>query len=530
MSASREKKIRQELAAQGIPDIKAIRAEEERKQQRRSNILYGSIAAAFVLVAAALLIWNSNIIQRSSVALSVDGVKYSAAEVEYFYNSAYNSVAGSDYAAYMSLNTSVSPKQQKITDMDLMFLGTSLPEGKEEMTWYEYFMDSAKQTLISQTAILKAAQAEGFTFTEEMEKELQTTFDTIDLYAKTTGVSSSAYIKSMFGANMTEKIFEKLLRNAILVSYFQEQHYNEPSYSQSDLEKYYGENKNTFDTSSYEYVYFKGTAPSKTDADGKTVAATDEENAAAKAKAEAAAKDALERYQAGESLEDIAKDYEDIATYYKQEKGSYSSSGLQTWVYDEARVAGDKTMLENGSTYYVAGFFSRSRNDYLPVNVRHILMKVDTSSLDSKAENYKEMLQILVDASAVEAQGVLEEWKSGDKTAESFAKLAEKYSADTGSNANGGLYTNVAKGDMVTEFDAWIYDEERKVGDTGIIFVDVEGYYTGHHVMYFDSFGETPYWQLEVESAMRNEDYSEWYASLTDGLTAEEHSGIKYVG
>ena len=33
MSASREKKIRQELAAQGIPDIKAIRAEEERKQQ-----------------------------------------------------------------------------------------------------------------------------------------------------------------------------------------------------------------------------------------------------------------------------------------------------------------------------------------------------------------------------------------------------------------------------------------------------------------------------------------------------------------
>ena len=184
MSASREKKIRQELAAQGIPDIKAIRAEEERKQQRRSNILYGSIAAIFVLVAAALVIWNSNIIQRSSIALSVDGEKYTAAEVEYFYNSAYNSVASSDYASYMSLNTSVSPKQQKITEMDLMFLGITLPEGKEEMTWHEYFMDSAKQTLISQTAVVKAAKAEGFTFTEEMEAELQATFDTIDLYAK----------------------------------------------------------------------------------------------------------------------------------------------------------------------------------------------------------------------------------------------------------------------------------------------------------------------------------------------------------
>ena len=64
-------------------------------------------------------------------------------------------------------------------------------------------------------------------------------------------------------------------------------------------------------------------------------------------------------------------------------------------------------------------------------------------------------------------------------------ELAKKYSSDTGSNANGGLYTNVAKGNMVPEFDAWIYDESRKVGDTDIIFVDEEGYYTGYHVMYF---------------------------------------------
>ena len=95
MSASREKKIRQELAAQGIPDIKEIRAEEERKQQRRANILYGSIAAAFVLVAAALLVWNSGILQRDSVAMSVDGEKYTSAEVSYYYNSAVNSLLSS---------------------------------------------------------------------------------------------------------------------------------------------------------------------------------------------------------------------------------------------------------------------------------------------------------------------------------------------------------------------------------------------------------------------------------------------------
>ena len=68
MSASREKKTRQEMAASGIPDMKDIHAAEEKAKQRRSNWLYGSIAIIFVVVAVALLIWNSNVIQRSKTA------------------------------------------------------------------------------------------------------------------------------------------------------------------------------------------------------------------------------------------------------------------------------------------------------------------------------------------------------------------------------------------------------------------------------------------------------------------------------
>ena len=67
MSASREKKTRQELAASGAPDPKQVRLEEEARQQKRSNRLYGLIALAFVVIAAALLLWNSNVIQRSSI-------------------------------------------------------------------------------------------------------------------------------------------------------------------------------------------------------------------------------------------------------------------------------------------------------------------------------------------------------------------------------------------------------------------------------------------------------------------------------
>ena len=44
MSASREKKIRQDLAAQGVTDPKKIREAEEKAKARKNNSLYGVIA------------------------------------------------------------------------------------------------------------------------------------------------------------------------------------------------------------------------------------------------------------------------------------------------------------------------------------------------------------------------------------------------------------------------------------------------------------------------------------------------------
>ena len=56
MSASREKKNRQAFAASGAIDPKAARAAEEKAQQRKSRLLYGSIAVIFVIVAVLVLL------------------------------------------------------------------------------------------------------------------------------------------------------------------------------------------------------------------------------------------------------------------------------------------------------------------------------------------------------------------------------------------------------------------------------------------------------------------------------------------
>ena len=132
MSASREKKIRQDLAAKGITDPKAIREAEEKDQQHRSNMLYGGIAIVFVLVAAFLLLWNSNVLQRGATAVTVDGEKYSAAEVDYFYYNAYSSIRQNQYASYMGIDTSKPLSQQDLSSMDKLMLGVD-----EDMTWEE---------------------------------------------------------------------------------------------------------------------------------------------------------------------------------------------------------------------------------------------------------------------------------------------------------------------------------------------------------------------------------------------------------
>ena len=57
------------------------------------------------------------------------------------------------------------------------------------------------------------------------------------------------------------------------------------------------------------------------------------------------------------------------------------------------------------------------------------------------------------ESSRVKAEELLKQWEQGDKSEESFAELAKAHSQD-GSAADGGLYTGVQEGQMVTAFNA----------------------------------------------------------------------------
>ena len=152
MSASREKKNRQEVAASGVVDPKTARQAQEQAKERRSNRLYAIIAIAFVVVAIGLVVWNSNIIQRGTTAVTVEGESYSAAEVSYYYHNAYNSIVNSNYASLYGIDKNTALSQQSLNDTAKMMLGVT-----EDMTWDAYFRDAAKKSLIQLTMLKKGA-------------------------------------------------------------------------------------------------------------------------------------------------------------------------------------------------------------------------------------------------------------------------------------------------------------------------------------------------------------------------------------
>ncbi len=129
-------------------------------------------------------------------------------------------------------------------------------------------------------------------------------------------------------------------------------------------------------------------------------------------------------------------------------------------------------------------------------DVRHILIEVPTTTDEDSNETSTEedWSKCLADA-----QKLLDEWKKGEATEESFGELATEHSADGGSASYGGLYEDLtASTNFVQEFKDWYLDESRQVGDTGL----VKSVY-GYHIMYFS--GSEEIWKVDLASYMLTE-------------------------
>ena len=479
MSASREKKSRQELNTSGYIDPKITRAAEEKAKARRSNILYAVLGIAFVAVAAIAIVANSHVIERNAKAYTVNGETFTAADVNYYYRNAYNSFVNQNSA---QINYYFD------TSKDLREQECSFADG----SWFDYFADQAFSTINQVSALAKEAKAQGFDAAEAEEAALATDYSYIDTYAAMQGYTRAQYLQGVFGSTMTTKVFERNVRLVALAEAYRDAYTDSLTYSDAEIQAAYDADPTAYQSADIEFAIFTYTAESD---------ATDDEKTDLLAEAKETAQTALSRYADGESFEALAEELG--GTYYHQAHASRSVySEMLNWAFDDARRSGDTTIVPYGENgFYAAVFHSCTRNDYRPVSVRHIL--VETEEI---------------------ANSVLKQYLAGEQTEEAFGALAAQYSSD-GNAASGGLYEDIALGQMVEPFETWCFDSSRKSGDTGIVETDY-----GFHVMYFVETNPLEYWKVDAQNDLRTADFNEWINTLTENIESEELGGMKYVG
>lgn len=521
MSASREKKQRQNDLTDGLTQKQRREAQEAAAQQKKNKV-YVAVGVIIAIAVAALLIWNSPLVQRPDVAAVVDGKEYSSAELNYYYSSAFQYELGSlyNYAMYG-------------LDVGYDFSKPASEQIKDEasgQTWQEYLREQAIDLLRQTVALTKAAKAEGYTLSEDGKAMIQADLKQLGTTAMQKGTDRAGYLKQAYGRFMTSAVYEKCLEQAALAADYAQAHAKTLTYDSAALDAYYGEHKDELDTFYYDYYFFSGKAESAKDEDGETVEPTEEESKAAMDAAKEKADALAEALKNGETV-----DEESITTVNKAQSGvgAKLNSTYQEWLTDADRTQGDVTVIDTDTGCYVVRFTGRElvEDGYATAGFRHILVKAELGEDDPATEDVNESEKPTDEAMAAakaEAQALLDQWLAGDKTAESFAALANEHSDDPGSNTKGGLYENVRPNQMVPSVNDWIFSGENKVGDTGLVENTNRNQY-GWHVMYLDSIG-MPVWEDTAATALRTDDQNAWVDELMEPITGEAKDGMSQVG
>lgn len=384
---------------------------------------------------------------------------------------------------------------------------------EEKISWYDYFLTNTKNYLQQIMVFAEGGKEQNITLSEADEESISSGFDQLESYAEQLGMTAEEYIKKEYGDTVTKDDIEQVQRMTLLAQQYNNFMYDSFLYKNDDYEAEYNKNKSSYSVADYLVYSFTYNSDTSQEEKAELKKQADE---LAKMKTKEEFQNFVTKYlkdnpsrvtvsSSETSLTEAAFNSAIDATVQATEtvNGEYNDSNESyKWVFSDERKAGDSIVTDENRAYNAILVTNPiHRDDRVTRNVRHILIMVGDNE---KADQYKET-----------AEAILDEWRDGKADEESFAKLARDYTEDTGSKNTGGLYKGVMQGQMVAEFNDWLFDEKRKTGDTGIVRTTY-----GYHIMYYPGV-EMPKWQFDADAAMRQNDMSETYKALAEKYTIE---------
>lgn len=466
-------RTRKERAAEG-----GQKPAEQSRGGRRVYQIIGGIAGVLALCLLVFgILYSTGFIQRNMTAMTVGDAKISGQEYAYYYN--------------MLRSNFYSSNESYLTSMGVTSANLDEAMYDEERTFGEYFRQQTDASIQRVYGLYNEAQAQGYTMSEEGQASFDSNLASIETAAQEQGVSAQVYLQNALDMTISMDDYKEIVWKESLGGDFYE-NTQAKEYTEADLENYYQENADQFDLADYrvfQVFYDADDEASKTQAKEKA------EEFAAQVTDEAS----FIRLARENAAEDQKEQYAEDDGTLTEAAPLYASGTVIDWVKDPARKKGDVEVLEISTNYSVMYFVDRYLDESPSVDIRHILLRSDET-------NDAEIKQ--------QAEDLLQQWKDGEATEDSFADLARQHSAD-GNASSGGIYTGVnADTNFVEPFKNWCLDESRRAGDTGIVKTDY-----GYHIMYFSA--SRPSWQSSAENALANQDYSDYLDQLAEKYPSE---------
>lgn len=479
-------------------DLKMQRRKEEKeraeKNRRRDNIIGIAVVAALVCLVASFPIRNYLTVHGSYV--KVNGETVSRVEFDYQYNVAMNGYL-SQYGYYLYM-MGIDPSQDFSSQMY-----------SDTLTWGDYFQQLAVESMIRNKTLAAKAEEEGFVY--DTDQEYAEYMKSVEDAASENGTTKKSYLKQLYGPYATESRVKPYVEEALYAAAYYDELAKRQTPSMEEIQSYYDENKASYDSVDYYMMTVEAELPTEpteladpveeTEAeDGAAEDGSSEEKAYEPSEAEIQAAMDQAKEKANKAVKTLKVDGE-LRENVRRSSAAYL---LQDWLFDEARKEGDATVIEDSSShrYYVVEFVDRYLDEVLSVDVRMVL---------TDAEN---------------GQAILDEWKAGAATEESFAELCDKYNDSSVTAAKGGLIEAAASSSMPSDLSSWVHEEGRAAGDTA--FISPEGSENAY-VLYYKGTNEAE-WILSIRQTLISQRMSDYMEELTaEGKVEDPKGNLKYL-
>lgn len=497
VTENKEQKEQTEQKVMTKYDRKVQKRKEEKEKEKKEERISTAVGIVF-LVALVCLVASFPIrtyLATHETYVVINGEKVNKVEFDYAYNTSKNNYITQygSYLSYFGLDTSKDLSTQMYSDT---------------LTWQDYFEQNAVESLKQNKALMAEAKAAGFTY--DTTDEYNTFKETIKTSAAAAGVSDKEYVRSIYGSYATMGRIEEYVKNDMVMNAYYQKLQEDNAPSDDEIQSYYEENKATYDSVDYRLTTIEADLPTEpteladpveetaADTTGTTdgTAATDSTQDTAYQPSDAEIAKAMEdaKVLADDAEQTVAKDGE----AHENEKKSSVNYLISDWLFDDARKAGDTTVITNDNShcYYAVAFEKRYLDETPSADVRVIIPTEDKTG-----------------------EEILEEWKNGAATEDSFAELCKKYTQDTSAVENGGLFEQVTKTGMTEELSNWIFDNSRQAGDTVAITVSDTTY-----VLYYIG-QDQPEWKINIKNTLVSDTMSQHMQDITADVTVEDPKG-----